>query len=158
MTGTQDDIRAIADAIVRDAITLTAIEAERLALDQDDPRIVELCVEAVAVARRLLNEAKVQRELAFAPAIGAGQQISSDTTPIECPTCGTVEWRRSGTIIVDGATRQGGTRSAEVFAGRTSELVAWTCTCGETLEADDPRSLRLDAMARHREPWIRHGL
>jgi len=78
------------------------------------------------------------------------------TAAIECPDCGSVLWRRSGFIIIGDPT-PGDTNDVVVVAGRTSDTFAWTCTCGRALNAQDPRSLVLDAMARRREPWLRLG-
>jgi hypothetical protein len=155
MNETHEDIRSTADAIVRDAETLTAIEREKMALDPDDPRVVELSVRAEALASRLLEETRIERALAAARAMAVDEQRTKEATSIECAACGAVEWRRSGTIIVGDAIQGDAAASAEVFAGVTSNIDKWTCTCGQALSADDPRGQRLDAMARRREPWIR---
>jgi len=62
----EDDLRTTAEAIIVDAEAIKDIEQEKLDLDADDPRIAGLADEAEAVAKRLLQEATVERELAAA--------------------------------------------------------------------------------------------
>ncbi len=64
MSDIDDDIKATAGAIVRDAAIITSIEDEKLTLDADDPRVADLSIAAEAVATRLLQESKVERALA----------------------------------------------------------------------------------------------
>ena len=63
MNELDEDIKATADAIQADAATITAIEDEKIALDVDDPRVEYLSAEAVEVATRLVEEARVELEL-----------------------------------------------------------------------------------------------
>ncbi len=58
-----DDIKTTADAIVQDAATITSIEEEKLQLDPHDPRVADLSAQAVVVATRVLQEAKIERAL-----------------------------------------------------------------------------------------------
>jgi len=64
MSEIEDDLRTTAEAIKADATRVQEIEQRKLELDADDPRIPELAEEAVAVAERLLREARVERALA----------------------------------------------------------------------------------------------
>ena len=64
MTEIEDDLRTTAEAIIVDAEAIKDIEQEKLELDADDPRIPGLADQAEAVAKRLLQEAVVERELA----------------------------------------------------------------------------------------------
>jgi len=63
MPDIDDDIKTTADAIVQDAATITSIEEEKLQLDARDPRIAELSAQAVVVATRVLQEAKIELAL-----------------------------------------------------------------------------------------------
>ncbi len=58
-----DDIKTTANAIVQDTATLTSIEEEKLQLDAKDPRVTELSAQAVVVATRVLQEARIERAL-----------------------------------------------------------------------------------------------
>jgi hypothetical protein len=64
VTETEDDLRTTAEAIIADAETIKDIEKEKLDLDADDPRIPGLADQAEGVAKRLLQEASMERELA----------------------------------------------------------------------------------------------
>jgi hypothetical protein len=76
MNELDEDIKATADAIQADAATITAIEDEKIALDVDDPRVEYLSAEAVEVATRLVEEARVERELVVEAAHSETQKPS----------------------------------------------------------------------------------
>ena len=76
MNELDEDIKATAGAIQADAATITAIEDEKIALDADDPRVEDLSTEAVAVATRLVEEARVERELVVEAAQSETQKPS----------------------------------------------------------------------------------
>ena len=76
MNELDEDIKATADAIQADAATITAIEDDKIALDVDDPRVEYLSAEAVEVATRLVEEARVERELVVEAAHSETQKPS----------------------------------------------------------------------------------
>ena len=58
-----EDLRATGDAVQDDLRRLAAIEAEKAALDADDPRIDQLSDDAVKLAERIRKETLVEREI-----------------------------------------------------------------------------------------------
>jgi hypothetical protein len=63
MAEPRDDLRATAEAIQEDARQVEELEAEKLALDPADPRVVLLSEEVEALAGRLAHKAKAERDL-----------------------------------------------------------------------------------------------
>ena len=64
MSELENDMRATAESIAADAARLSGIEAEKAALEADDPRLVELSVESDKLARRIVPKTAAERELA----------------------------------------------------------------------------------------------
>lgn len=64
MPSMDDDLRATADDIAADAARMAAIEEEKVGLDADDSRMVELSAESARLARRLVPKTQVELELA----------------------------------------------------------------------------------------------
>ncbi len=64
MSRREHDLRAIADAIATDAERLAAIEEQKLDLESTDPRLLELSIEAEAIAMRLVPDTAAERVLA----------------------------------------------------------------------------------------------
>ncbi len=60
----EDAIQATADDLMADADQLKAIEAEKAALDADDPRADELAVAAEVLTKQMAAKATAQREIA----------------------------------------------------------------------------------------------
>lgn len=60
----EEDLRATAGSIEADADRLAAIEDEKRLLGSDDPRLLELSVEAESIARRLVPKTIAERALA----------------------------------------------------------------------------------------------
>ena len=63
MDDAEEDLRATADVIARDAKRLAAIEAEKATLDISDPRMAELSAQAEAISRDLVPKTAAEREL-----------------------------------------------------------------------------------------------
>ncbi len=63
MNDAEEDLRATADAIARDAERLAAIEAEKTQLDISDPRMAELSAQAEAISRNLVPKTAAESEL-----------------------------------------------------------------------------------------------
>ena len=63
MADLHDDLRATAESIAGDAERLAAIEEEKATLAVDHPRLVELSLEAVHIARRLIPKTAAELEL-----------------------------------------------------------------------------------------------
>lgn len=59
-----DDVRVTAEQLAADADRLQAIEAAKVALPDDDPRVVALSEEALALTEAMAETAKVQLEVA----------------------------------------------------------------------------------------------
>lgn len=59
----QQDLKATADSIRSDLGRLTAIEAEKLDLDAEDPAVDRLSDEAVELADRISRQTRAQRQL-----------------------------------------------------------------------------------------------
>lgn len=60
-----DDLRATAESIARDADRLKAIEAAKLALDPDDPRVITLAEEAARIGEEVAIKTSLEKELAL---------------------------------------------------------------------------------------------
>jgi hypothetical protein len=59
----EDDLRTTAQATKRDAQRLAQIEAEKLTLAPDDPRLADLAAEATELAERLRKATRYQQAL-----------------------------------------------------------------------------------------------
>jgi hypothetical protein len=59
----EDAIRATADDLIADAETLQAIEGKKATMHPDDPRIVDLADDAVALVKEMNSKATLQREI-----------------------------------------------------------------------------------------------
>jgi hypothetical protein len=59
----EHDLRATADAVRDDLRRLGAIEAEKIALAPEDPRVDQLSDEAVRLAERIRRETGAEREI-----------------------------------------------------------------------------------------------
>jgi hypothetical protein len=68
----RDDLRATAESIQEDARRVEELEAEKLALDPADPRVVLLWEKVERIARRLAHKADAERHLSY--------EIQSTTT------------------------------------------------------------------------------
>jgi hypothetical protein len=64
MPAASDDFRATAEAIEEDLERLADVEAEKKATEAADPKATDLSIDAEKLAKRILNEATAQRELA----------------------------------------------------------------------------------------------
>ena len=64
MSEADEDLRATADAIAGDAARLAAIEDEKVGLDADDPRMIELSVEGERLARAIVPKTQAELDLA----------------------------------------------------------------------------------------------
>lgn len=64
MSERADDVRATADQLMADAEALQAIEAAKVALPDDDPRVVALSEEAARLTESMSRTAKVQLAVA----------------------------------------------------------------------------------------------
>jgi hypothetical protein len=64
MDEAEEDLRATADAIARDAKRLAVIEAEKATLEISDPRLAELSAEAEAISRNLVPKTAAESQLA----------------------------------------------------------------------------------------------
>jgi hypothetical protein len=63
LTDTAEDLRATSDAVLRDLEVLGAIETQKRTLEPGDPKLVELSERVEALAGRLLDSSRRQREL-----------------------------------------------------------------------------------------------
>jgi hypothetical protein len=63
-----DDLRATAELLVEDADRLKAIEEAKLALPEDDERVLSLSQEAVRVAESMATAARIELAIAKEPA------------------------------------------------------------------------------------------
>ncbi|HET9456114.1 MAG TPA: hypothetical protein VFO78_02140 [Candidatus Limnocylindrales bacterium] len=63
MSDARDDLRATSESIRHDAERLAALEAEKSAIDPENPRVLELSREIEELTRRLAHEATAEREL-----------------------------------------------------------------------------------------------
>jgi len=63
MSDRDDDLRATAEAIQRDAERILTLEDTKAALDPDDPQTVPLSEQVERVASELKNKATAEREL-----------------------------------------------------------------------------------------------
>jgi hypothetical protein len=59
----EEDIRATAQSIETDADRLAAIEDEKKLLESDDPRLLELSLEAELISKRLVPKTIAERSL-----------------------------------------------------------------------------------------------
>jgi hypothetical protein len=64
MSDLDDDLHVTADAIGADATRIQAIEQEKLTLDADDPRMVELSAESERLARAMVPKTKAESDIA----------------------------------------------------------------------------------------------
>lgn len=64
MSELEDDLRATAASIARDADRLAAIEEEKEQLGSADPRLLTLSAEAEAIAKELVPKTVAERVLA----------------------------------------------------------------------------------------------
>ncbi len=60
----EDAIQATAEDLIADADQLRAIEAEKAALDADDPRADQLAADAELLIKQMAAKATAQREIA----------------------------------------------------------------------------------------------
>ena len=65
MPDLDDDLRATADDIAADAARLAAIESEKVGLDADDPRMVELSAESQRLATKIVPKTEAELDLAI---------------------------------------------------------------------------------------------
>jgi hypothetical protein len=61
----QSDIQATAEDIAADSEVLQGIETEKATLDATDPRVLELSMEAKALARGIASKTAAEHELAL---------------------------------------------------------------------------------------------
>ena len=59
----ESDIQATAEDVAADATDLQAIEAEKAALDPDDPRALQLASQAEQLAHGIASKTTAEREL-----------------------------------------------------------------------------------------------
>ena len=59
----EQDLRSTGDSIRADVVRLGTLEAEKLALDAEDPEVDRLSGEAVELAERIARETKAERQL-----------------------------------------------------------------------------------------------
>jgi hypothetical protein len=64
MSDAESDLRATADDLEADARRLLEIETEKQTLEATDPRMLELSIEAEAIARRMVPKTVAQVEVA----------------------------------------------------------------------------------------------
>ena len=77
----ENDIHATAEDIVADAAVLQSVEAEKAALDADDPRALDLAKQAEALARRMASKTVAERELVAEASQRAGGDGSTESAP-----------------------------------------------------------------------------
>ncbi len=59
----QSDLQATAEDIAADAAVLQGVETEKASLGADDPRMLELAKQAVALANAIVTKTVVEHEL-----------------------------------------------------------------------------------------------
>jgi hypothetical protein len=67
MSDRGDDVRVTAEQLVADADRLRDIEAAKVKLPDDDPRVVALSAEAVALTEAMADTARIQLDIALDP-------------------------------------------------------------------------------------------
>lgn len=63
LTNLASDIKATGDDIARDAERVRRIEEEKVSLDADDPRLLELANESEATSAKMAVKAKIETAL-----------------------------------------------------------------------------------------------
>ena len=63
MADARDDLRSTSDSIQDDAVRLKDLEQEKMRLDPEDARAMELAREIEELSHRLADKARAEREL-----------------------------------------------------------------------------------------------
>lgn len=63
MPDAEEDLRATAEAIQDDAEQLKQLEARKIALDPDDPLVLDLSRQIEALVAKIADKARAEREL-----------------------------------------------------------------------------------------------